>query len=115
MRRDVLGYNPNDGLVEVYNCNQFARDNNIAISSIYKSIDGESLGAGGWVFINKNEFEGEDNLHNRWKEHFKKSRKKVFIDGTTYKSISEASRTLKRGRQTIRKMVEDGSAYYIYD
>ena len=115
MRRDVLGYNPKDGLVEVYNCNQFAKDNNIAIGSIYRSIDGESLGACGWVFINKNEFEGEDNLHKRWKKHFKKSRKKISIDGITYKSISEASRALKRGRQTIRKMVEDGSAYYIYD
>ena len=45
--------------------------------------------------------------------------KRVIMFNEEYKKVnkwkSEASRVLKRGRQTVRKMVEDGSAYYIYD
>ena len=115
MRKGVIGYRPDRGIVEIDNCNNFAKNNNISVSSMYKSIDGEVIGAGGWVFISIDDFTTEDEIHDRWRTHFKKSKKRISINGTIYDSISEASRKLRKGRQTIRKMIDEGTAYYIYE
>lgn len=111
MHRNVKGYSPEVGVVDIVNCSLFAEEWGMCPSAVYDTLEGVINGSNGWIFSKKelNNTEWEE----LWKTYFNNSRKKIEYKGRVYNSISSAARELKMGRQTIRKDINSGNGRYI--